>query len=141
MTRKIVTLLFAATLALTASAKRNNNRGWGTPPPPTPIPAATYAPAPAPSLSNSDFKRIVKLTKKESFDEGKLRMVEAISMLGYFTTEQAAELLRTFSFDNSRLDALRFLAPRIVDRGNPMSILKSFTFDSSSKKAAEILFR
>lgn len=138
MNGRIITMLIASALAFNVSAKRNH--GHNSPPSPPPL-APTRVQASAPSLNDEAFSRIVKLIKKQSFDDGKLQMVEAISMLGLFSAHQCADILKTFSFDDNRLKALKYLSPTITDPWQQYEIVREFTFDSNKRKAIEILRR
>jgi len=66
-------------------------------------------------------------------------LIEVASLGGYFSCQQAASLMRMFSFDDKRLKVLRIVAPHIVDVQNAGDIYKLFTFDSGKQKAGEIL--
>ncbi len=125
-------------IASSASAKRKHNPS-GLMPPPMPPHAPAYHRPMAPSLDKDAFKRILKLVKKQSFDTGKLDMIEAIAMLGQFSSAQCAELLGTFSFDNDRLKALKVLRHTLTDMNDGDRILKTFQFISSREQAMNML--
>ena len=73
-----------------------------------------------------------------SFGDKKIGVIKVACISSYFNSKQCAKLLALFSFDNDKLEALKVLAPRIVDF-NPKEIVKQFTFSSNKDKALDIL--
>jgi len=122
----------------------NNQNGAGCPPRPTPPPYGEgLYPNTAPNygycLSDASFSILYNKVKKVSFNNEKYDLIEVASLGGYFSCQQAASLMRMFSFDDERLKVLRIVAPHIVDVQNAGDIYKLFTFDSGKQKAGEIL--
>ena len=122
----------------------NNQNGAGCPTRPTPPPyGEVHYPNADPNydycLSDTSFSILYNKVKKASFDNEKYDLIEVASLGGYFSCQQAASLMRMFSFDDERLKVLRIVAPHIVDVQNAGDIYKLFTFDSGKQKAGEIL--
>lgn len=55
------------------------------------------------------------------------------------SSEQVKALFSTFTYDSSRIDALRRCAPRLVDKENGYVILSTFEYSSSQFTAKQIL--
>jgi hypothetical protein len=91
------------------------------------VPNAT---GPSP-ISADDFAKLLAAVKKESFDDGKLRFLYRLVEKQRFTCDQARELLKVFSFDESRSKAAEVLYPRLTDPERFLFIVDVFTFDSS----------
>ena len=58
-----------------------------------------------------------------------------------FDTRQCISLLSLFDFDNSKLEVLEIIAPRLAEREKAYEILEQFTFSSHKEKAADILLK
>ena len=90
------------------------------------------------TMHRKDFKMMCDIVKDASFSDKKIGVIKVACISSYFDSKQCAKLLALFSFDNDKLEALKVLAPRIVDV-NPKEILKQFTFSSNKDKALDIL--
>ena len=90
-------------------------------------------------LSDASFSILYNKVKKASFSNDKYDLIEVASLGGYFSCQQAASLMKIFSFDDERLKVLKIVAPHIVDVQNAKDIYKLFTFDSGKQKAGDLL--
>ena len=90
------------------------------------------------TMHRKDFKMMCEVVKDASFSDKKIGVIKVACISSYFDRNQCSKLLALFSFDNDKLEALKVLAPRIVDV-NPKEILKQFTFSSNKDKALDIL--
>ena len=90
------------------------------------------------AMHRKDFNMMCEVVKDASFSDKKIGVIKVACISSYFDSKQCAKLLSLFSFENDKLEALKVLAPRIVDF-NPKEILKQFTFSSNKDKAMEIL--
>ena len=115
-----------------------------------PVPGVTFAAVRAVNHSNvprmramamdkSDFKLLLSLLKEESFDKDCVRMIRVACIGNYFTSKQCASVLSLLSFDSYRLEALEYLAPRILDKRACDVILREFSFASNKEKAEALL--
>lgn len=68
-------------------------------------------------------------------------MIRVACIGNRFTAKQCADILSLFSFDSKKLDALKYLAPNLVDKNKKERdvILKQFTSKSNKDKAAALL--
>ena len=116
----------------------------------SPVPSVAFAAAPAVNHSNvprmraaamdrSDFKLLRSLLKEESFDNGRIKMIRVACIGNYFTSSQCADMLSLLSFDSNKLQALEYIAPRIIDKRACDVVLREFSFLSSKEKAEELL--
>ena len=116
----------------------------------SPVPGVTFATVFAAKPSNmsrmramamnkSDFKLLRSLLKEESFEKDRVKMVRVACVGNYFTASQCADMLSLFSFDSNKLEALEYLAPRVIDKPACDVILKEFTFVSNREKAEALL--
>lgn len=101
-------------------------------PPPPPRPAVLV-------LDDEGHRGLVQAVRREAFDEARLGLLD-LGVRGVCVTSiQARDLVRQMSFSQSRLDAVRLLAPRIVDRAESYQLLEVMTFDTDKRAAREIL--
>ena len=89
-------------------------------------------------MSDKDFKMMCEVVDETSFNERKIRVIKVACISSYFTSKQCAQLLSMFSFENDKLEALKVLCPKLVDK-DAKEIIKQFSFSSNKDKAIEIL--
>jgi hypothetical protein len=90
------------------------------------------------AMHNKDFKMMCEVVDDASFHEKKIGVIKVACISSYFNSRQCAKLLSMISFDDAKLNALKVLAPRIIDK-DVTEIVKQFSFSSSKDKAMEIL--
>ena len=90
------------------------------------------------AMHNKDFKMMCEVVDDASFHEKKIGVIKVACISSYFNSKQCAKLLSMISFDDAKLNALKVLAPRIIDK-DVIEIVKQFSFSSSKDKALEIL--
>ena len=90
------------------------------------------------AMHNKDFKMMCDVVDDASFHEKKIGVIKVACISSYFNSRQCAKLLSMISFDDAKLNALKVLAPRIIDK-DVTEIVKQFSFTSSKDKALEIL--
>ena len=102
-------------------------------PPPPPEPTG-----PVP-LASSDLGALLQHLETENFSEGRLRVLVQAVPHAWFSSAQVLLILGRFDFGNDKLQALRLVAPKIVDRQNAYTIYQAFTFDAEKAQAQQIL--
>ncbi|MBQ2363826.1 MAG: DUF4476 domain-containing protein [Bacteroidaceae bacterium] len=90
------------------------------------------------AMHHKDFKMMCEVVDDASFHEKKIGVIKVACISSYFNSRQCAKLLSMISFDDAKLNALKVLAPRIIDK-DVTEIVKQFSFSSSKDKALEIL--
>lgn len=93
------------------------------------------APAPVGPLPAADFAKLLKGLKSESFDDGKLTFVENFASRVPLNCEQAAALMKCFSFDDKRIVAIQRIYPNLVDPQNFNDVLAVYSFPASRAAA------
>jgi hypothetical protein len=96
------------------------------------------APRRAP-LSAEAFAKFLKGVRGNAFDNEKASFVESHAKTPYFTSAQVRDILKTFSFDDGRVQAGVALYPRITDPENFFVVYEVFTFDTGRKALREKL--
>ncbi len=83
------------------------------------------------------FFDFLTMLRKQGFDKDKYQFLENHMPGHYVTSEQAAQLVKDFSFDNDRIKAAVLLYRHIVDPEGFYRVLDTFSFDTSKKQVAE----
>ena len=89
-------------------------------------------------MSDKDFKMMYEVVDETSFNERKIGVIKVACISSYFTSKQCVKLLSMISFENDKLEALKVLCLKLVDK-DAKEILKQFSFSSNKDKAIEIL--
>jgi len=105
-------------------------------------PPVVVVPAPMPEprvLSTAGFNELLGAVKKESFDDGRLRVVQA-AMVGDIcvTTDQVKALMTVPAFTAGKVDVARLALPRIVDVERVYLLSQAFVFESDKAELAKI---
>ena len=90
-------------------------------------------------LDDASFTKLYNKVKNASFDDNKFDLIEVASLGCYYSCAQAVSMMNIFTFGDSKLKALRLMAPHIVDLQNATIIYQQFSFDSEKQKVGEIL--
>lgn len=102
------------------------NSGWNQPNYPT----SNYGNV----MNNNTFIQFLNtLQKNASFDKNKKDFIVQQMRLTNFTSEQIAAMVKTFSFDNGRLDIAKILFKNCVDKENYFIVTNSFDFEKSKR--------
>lgn len=115
---------------------RNLRRRQGPPPAPPAPPQPQVNPISEPQLQN-----LMQAIQKESFGDGKLRVLEAAAPTQYFLVPQVMKILQKFSFGEDKLDAMRLLWPRVLDRENSYQLYQAFSFPAEKEQLKNIIGR
>jgi hypothetical protein len=104
------------------------------PPPPPPAPTPVVQP-----IGEGKLQRITEAMAREGFPREKLTVLRDASQHHHFLIAQIRPLLEQFSFANDRLEAVRILWPRVLDRDNAFQLYEAFPFASDKQKLRAIL--
>jgi hypothetical protein len=102
-------------------------------PPPPPPPPVVYP------ITEDQLQQLSKAIGRESFGDGKLRVLEAAAAQQYFLVPQVLKLLQRFTFSSDRLTAMRVLWPRVLDRENAYQLYGAFTFSNEKDELRKII--
>lgn len=100
--------------------------------------AVTVTPAKQ-AVSDADFAKFLKALQGQSFDDGKLAILKDYSRQSYFTSAQAATVVKSHTFSKGQTEAAITLHPRLVDPANFFEVLGVFTFDSDKQAVRKAL--
>ena len=91
------------------------------------------------SLDDVSFSKLYNKVRNASFDDNKFDLIEVASLGCYYSCAQAVSMMNIFTFGDSKMKALRMMAPHIVDLQNATIIYQQFSFESEKQKVGEIL--
>ena len=77
-------------------------------------------------LSNQDFFAAQRVLDRESFDNARLLYAKRLADDCYFTAEQVKDLAKFFSFDNSRMEFVKYAYAKTVDKNNFSIVCNAF---------------
>jgi len=84
------------------------------------------------SVSNQEFGRMLESIRKETFNSTKVTLAKQIIRSGKcFTTRQISEIVKLFTFDDTRLDIAEYAWDFTIDRENYYQLTEVFTFSST----------
>lgn len=93
------------------------------------------------AIDDAAFGKLQKRVDKETFSDGKQRVLREAASTNWFKAGQVGQLVAGITMGSDKLKALEVLAPRILDLENAFVIYKVFDFESDKKKAEQILKR
>lgn len=102
--------------------------------PPPPPPQPTVQP-----ITEAMLRSLVSAIRNEPFADDQLAVLEEAAPTQYFLVAQAQQILRTFTFSNDRVKAMRLLRPRLLDLENSFKLYESFEHSSDKDELKRIL--
>ena len=121
-----------AAVFMAATDARDRACRAAIPPPPPPVPTIVV-------LDDRSEKILHEALRRESFDDGRLRVVQTAVRDLCVTPRQTRDLMASQTFSRGRLDMLRQLSPFVVNDGTMAVVFDGFTFDADKREAQRIL--
>ena len=114
--------------------------GYQQPPPPAyqQPPPAQFQP-PAQPITEPAFRNLMAAMQRESFANGKLRVLEQAAPSNWFLVQQVQQILAELNFPADRLNAVRILKPYILDTNNFFQLYGAFEFPRDKEELRRIL--
>lgn len=105
-----------------------------------PVPGPGPVVPPPCAISTDDFQQIMESIKQESFNSTKLTIAkQVIRSKQCFTTRQITDLVKLFSFDDTRLELAKFAYDYTTDQENYYQVADAFSFSSSKEELMKFL--
>jgi hypothetical protein len=82
-------------------------------------------------MDNATFNNAVSTINNQSFEDNKLQVAKQVFTTNCMTSAQVAQLLKSFDFEDSRLDFAKFAYGHTFDLGNYFLVNNAFDFSSS----------
>lgn len=119
---------------MVANAQSSGGYQPPQPLPPPPPPAPVVQP-----INDSRLRRLADAVGRESFSREKLTVLREAAPHDHFLVGQTRMLLEQFTFANDRLEAVRILWPRVLDRNNSFQLYEAFVHSSDKQKLRQII--
>jgi hypothetical protein len=100
---------------------------------------AKLATAKPTAITAQDFAKIRRALKGQSFDDGRYGIIESATKKQSFTSAQVKDILKAFSFDETRIKIAVMLHPQTIDPEDFFTVYDAFSFSSSVKAVQEKL--
>jgi hypothetical protein len=101
---------------------------------PVPPPAPVYQP-----IAERELQRIMTAMSREPFGDDKMNVLESAVGNNYFTVEQVMKVLPQFQFSKDKLQAVRVLWVRVLDRQNSFQLYNAFQFSNDKAELKRII--
>lgn len=82
-------------------------------------------------MKKEDFDDLKKSIGSRNFESSNISVVKTAIDNNFFTAEQIKELLRFFTFDDSKLEVAKYSYKKVCDQKNFFKVYDAFDFDSS----------
>ena len=91
------------------------------------------------AMSSTEFSNLMKTAKLESFDNKRTEIISKIVDKNCLSVDQTEKLAQLYSFDNYKLDFLKFAYSKTFDLDNFRRLESLFSFDSYKRDFNKIL--
>ncbi|HMQ80828.1 MAG TPA: DUF4476 domain-containing protein [Ignavibacteria bacterium] len=82
-------------------------------------------------MKKDDFKDLKSTINNRNFESYNSTIVKSAIDNNYFTSEQVVELLRYFTFEDTKLEIAKYSYKKVCDQGNFFKVYDAFDFESS----------
>ncbi|HWA05344.1 MAG TPA: DUF4476 domain-containing protein [Ignavibacteria bacterium] len=82
-------------------------------------------------MKKDDFKDLKSTINNRNFESYNSTIVKSAIDNNFFTSEQIVELLRYFTFEDTKLDIAKYSYKKVCDTGNFFKVYDAFDFESS----------
>jgi hypothetical protein len=83
------------------------------------------------AMNSNDFEDAKRTIASSNFDDTRLSTAKQIVSTNCLNTNQIIALLKSFSFESSKLDFAKYAYDYCIDRNNYFKVTNAFTFESS----------
>lgn len=109
---------------------------------PRPAPAPYPAPPPPPAyqpIADAQLQSILRSMSREPFAEDKINVLQGAVGTNYFLVSQVQQLVGQFQFSKDKLEVVRGLWARVLDRQNGFQLYNAFSFSSDKEELKRIM--
>ncbi len=90
-------------------------------------------------MSDQLFQTFYKEMKSEPFEDDRMKLLNAALAGSDFTSAQCLQLTRLYTFDDDRMEIMKMMYPRIVDKEAFFTVINTLTFSSSKEKMEDFM--
>ena len=82
-------------------------------------------------MNDQLFQTFYKEMKNEPFKDDRMKLLNAALAGSDFTSAQCLQLSKLYTFDDDRMEIMKMMYPRIVDKGAFFTVIATLTFSSN----------
>ena len=80
-----------------------------------------------------------RVMKNEPFKDDRMKLLNAALAGSDFTSAQCLQLTKLYTFDDDRMEIMKIMYPRIVDKEAFFTVINTLTFSSSKEKMKDFI--
>ena len=90
-------------------------------------------------MNDQLFQTFYKEMKNEPFKDDRMKLLNAALAGSDFTSSQCLQLTKLYTFDDDRMEIMKIMYPRIVDKEAFFTVINTLTFSSSKEKMKDFI--
>ena len=90
-------------------------------------------------MNDQLFQTFYKEMKNEPFKDDRMKLLNAALAGSDFTSAQCLQLTKLYTFDDDRMEMMKIMYPRIVDKEAFFTVINTLTFSSSKEKMKDFI--
>lgn len=90
-------------------------------------------------MNDQLFQTFYKEMKNEPFKDDRMKFLNAALAGSDFTSAQCLQLTKLYTFDDDRMEIMKIMYPRIVDKEAFFTVINTLTFGSSKEKMKDFI--
>ena len=90
-------------------------------------------------MNDQLFQTFYKEMKNEPFKDDRMKLLNAALAGSDFTSAQCLQLTNLYTFDDDRMEIMKIMYPRIVDKEAFFTVINTLTFSSSKEKMKDFI--
>ena len=90
-------------------------------------------------MNDKLFQTFYKEMKNEPFKDDRMKLLNAALAGSDFTSAQCLQLTKLYTFDDDRMEIMKIMYPRIVDKEAFFTVINTLTFGSSKEKMKDFI--
>ena len=90
-------------------------------------------------MNDQLFQTFYKEMKNEPFKDDRMKLLNAALAGSDFTSAQCLQLTKLYTYDDDRMEIMKIMYPRIVDKEAFFTVINTLTFSSSKEKMKDFI--
>ena len=90
-------------------------------------------------MNDQLFQTFYKEMKNEPFKDDRMKLLNAALAGSDFTSAQCLQLTKLYTFDDDRMEIMKIMYPRIVDKEAFFTVINTLTFGTSKEKMKDFI--
>lgn len=90
-------------------------------------------------MNDQLFQTFYKEMKNEPFKDDRMKLLNTALAGSDFTSAQCLQLTKLYTFDDDRMEIMKIMYPRIVDKEAFFTVINTLTFSSSKEKMKDFI--